>query len=84
MHSLSVPSPRVMAATHTLHAVVTRRSHCVDANVQMFRRLAAGAQRAANKSWLGPSVLGGLYAAGAATGVAVYASEVATALACFR
>lgn len=41
----------------------------------MFSRLASGAQRVANQSWLGPSVLGGLYAAGTAAGVAVYANE---------
>lgn len=40
----------------------------------MFSRLAAGAERLASKSWLGPSVLGGLYAAGGMAGYAVYAS----------
>lgn len=41
----------------------------------MFSRLARRTQQAANKSILGPSVLGGLYAAGAAAGYAVYAHE---------
>jgi len=41
----------------------------------MFSRLAGSAKRAASKSWLGPSVLGGLYAAGGAAGYAVYAND---------
>lgn len=38
----------------------------------MFSRIA---KRAASKSWLGPSVLGGLYAGGAAAGYAVFAED---------
>lgn len=41
----------------------------------MFSRLANGVKKAATKSWMGPSVLGGLYAAGGAAGYAVYASD---------
>lgn len=41
----------------------------------MFSRIVRGAQRASNKSWFTPSVAGGLYAAGAAAGYGVYASE---------
>jgi ubiquinol-cytochrome c reductase cytochrome c1 subunit len=37
----------------------------------MFRKFAA---KTASRSWLGPSVLGGLYAAGGAAGYAVYAN----------
>jgi len=41
----------------------------------MFSRLASSARAAAGKSWLSPSIAGGLYAGGAVAGYSVYANS---------